>query len=51
MTDEQKEQKTYKISVGKDCITVEASTKEECIELYKEATGIKREYPINEAIR
>jgi hypothetical protein len=32
-------------------ITVEAPTKEDCIDLFREASGYKRKSPLDEAIR
>ncbi|MCW4024591.1 MAG: hypothetical protein NWF01_06105 [Candidatus Bathyarchaeota archaeon] len=46
------EGKKYRIDIGAyGSIAVEAPTKEECIELFKEVTQTKRESRIDEAIR
>ena len=45
-------EKNYRIDVGAyGAISVEAPSKEECLELFKEVTSIKRESKIDEAIR
>ena len=50
--DERGRDKKYKIDIGAyGAIAVEAPTKEECLELFKEVTSVKRDSKINEAIR
>jgi hypothetical protein len=47
-----KEGAKYRIDIGAyGSIAVEAPTKEDCIELFKEVTRTKRESKIDEAIR
>ena len=47
-----KSEKNYRIDIGAyGAISVEAPSKEECLELFKEVTSIKRESKIDEAIR
>jgi len=41
----------YSISIGNGYVTVEAPTKDECVELLREASKIKTNSPITEAIR
>ncbi len=44
--------KKYRIDIGAyGSVAVEAPTKEECIELFKEVTRTKRDSRIDEAIR
>ena len=46
------ESKKYSINVAQyGGITVEAPSKEECIDLFREATQYKRKSPLDEAIR
>ena len=42
---------TFKIAFNQNGISVEAPTKQDCIELFQEATKIKTKSPIEEAIR
>jgi hypothetical protein len=45
-------EKNYRIDIGAyGAISVEAPSKEECLELFKEVTSIKRESKIDQAIR
>lgn len=47
-----KNEKNYRIDIGAyGAISVEAPSKEECLELFKEVTSIKRESKLDEAIR
>ncbi len=49
---ENSERKNYRIDIGAfGSIGVEAPTKDECLELFKEVTKTKRRSSINEAIR
>ena len=48
---EEKKAICYKMSVNCDNISVEAPTKQECIDLFNEAKKVGKKYPINEAIR
>jgi len=42
----------YRIDIGAyGAIAIEAPTKEECLELFKEVTSVRRESKIDEAIR
>ena len=44
--------RNYRIDIGAyGSICIEAPTKEECLELFREVTSTKREQRINEAIR
>jgi len=46
------EKRKYRINIGAyGSIEIEAPTKEECLELFKEATKTKRDQRIDEAIR
>jgi hypothetical protein len=48
----ERNEKSYRIDIGAyGAICVEAPTKEECLELFKEVTSTKREQKIDEAIR
>ena len=50
--DDDKETKKYRIDVGAyGSISIEAPTKKECLELFKEVTRTRRESKIDEAIR
>ena len=52
LQDENSERKKYKIDIGAyGSIGIEAPTKEECIELFKEVTKTRRTSRIDEAIR
>ncbi|MDR0372752.1 MAG: hypothetical protein LBI79_04240 [Nitrososphaerota archaeon] len=45
-------ERNYRIDIGAyGSICIEAPTKEECLELFKEVTSTKREPRISEAIR
>ncbi len=45
-------EKNYRIDIGAyGSICIEAPTKEECLELFREVTSTKREQRIDEAIR
>ncbi|MCL2476038.1 hypothetical protein [Candidatus Bathycorpusculum sp.] len=45
-------ERNYRIDIGAyGSICIEAPTKEECLELFKEVTSTKRESKISEAIR
>jgi len=47
-----KERSNYRIDIGAyGSICIEAPTKDECLELFKEVTSTKRESKIDEAIR
>ncbi len=47
-----RERNNYRIDIGAyGSICIEAPTKEECLELFKEVTSTKRESKIDEAIR
>ncbi|MGD6806176.1 MAG: hypothetical protein ACQCN4_04390 [Candidatus Bathyarchaeia archaeon] len=49
---EERKDKNYRIDIGAyGSICVEAPTKEECIELFREVTSTKRNQKIDEAIR
>ena len=49
---EDKERRKYRIDIGAyGSIGIEAPTKEECLELFKEVTRTKRDSRIDEAIR
>jgi len=49
---DQREGNKYRIDIGAyGSICIEAPTKEECLELFKEVTSVKRESKIDEAIR
>ncbi len=49
---ENRERKNYRIDIGAyGSIGVEAPTKDECLELFKEVTRTKRHSSIDEAIR
>ncbi len=49
---ERKERNNYRIDIGAyGSICIEAPTKEECLELFREVTSTKREQRIDEAIR
>lgn len=49
---EDRERRKYRIAIGAyGSIGIEAPTKEECLELFKEATKTKRDSRIDEAIR
>jgi hypothetical protein len=49
---EEKEKQKYRIDIGAyGSIGIEAPTKEECLELFKEVTRTKRDMKIDEAIR
>ena len=46
------DKRKYRIDIGAyDSIGIEAPTKEECLELFKEVTRTKRDIRIDEAIR
>jgi len=46
------QEKNYKIDIGAyGAISVEAPSKDECLELFREVTGTRRESKIDEAIR
>jgi hypothetical protein len=48
----QEERKKYRIDIGAyGSIGIEAPTKEECIELFKEVTKTKRSSQLDQAIR
>lgn len=50
--DERGEGKKYRIDIGAyGSIGVEAPTKEECLELFKEVTRTRRDSKLDEAIR
>ena len=50
--EERSERRKYRIDVGAyGSIAIEAPTKEECLELFKEVTKTKRDSRIDEAIR
>ena len=50
--EERSERRKYRIDVGAyGSIAIEAPTKEECLELFKEVTRTKRDSRIDEAIR
>jgi len=50
--DDRGERKKYRIDIGAyGSIGIEAPTKEECLELFREVTKTKRESKIDEAIR
>jgi hypothetical protein len=45
-------ERNYRIDIGAyGSICIEAPTKEECLELFREVTSVKREQRIDEAIR
>ncbi len=49
---ESRERKNYRIDIGAyGSIGIEAPTKDECLELFKEVTRTKRRSSIDEAIR
>jgi hypothetical protein len=49
---EERDRKKYRIDIGAyGSIGIEAPTKEECLELFKEVTRTKRDSKIDEAIR
>lgn len=49
---ERRERNNYRIDIGAyGSICVEAPTKEECLELFKEVTSTKKNTRIDEAIR
>ncbi len=49
---ERREKNNYRIDIGAyGSICIEAPTKEECLELFKEVTSTKRALRIDEAIR
>jgi hypothetical protein len=49
---ESRERKNYRIDIGAyGSIGIEAPTKDECLELFKEVTRTKRHSSIEEAIR
>ncbi|MCW4002817.1 MAG: hypothetical protein NWE95_02765 [Candidatus Bathyarchaeota archaeon] len=49
---ESRERNSYRIDIGAyGSICIEAPTKEECLELFKEVTSTKRESRIDRAIR
>ncbi len=49
---EDRERRKYRIDIGAyGSIGVEAPTKEECLELFKEVTRTKRDSKLDEAIR
>ena len=46
------DRRNYRIDIGAyGSIAIEAPTKDECLELFKEVTRTKRDSPLNEAIR
>ncbi len=48
----EKREKNYRIDIGAyGSICIEAPTKEECLELFREVTSTKRSLRIDEAIR
>ncbi|MDR1993500.1 MAG: hypothetical protein LBQ98_08445 [Nitrososphaerota archaeon] len=48
----EKMERNYRIDIGAyGSICIEAPTKEDCLELFKEVTSTKRESKIDEAIR
>jgi len=48
----EKTDRNYRIDIGAyGSICIEAPTKEECLELFKEVTSTKRQQKIDEAIR
>jgi hypothetical protein len=48
----EKKEKNYRIDIGAyGSICIEAPTKEECLELFREVTSTKRSLRIDEAIR
>lgn len=48
----EKGEKNYRIDIGAyGAISVEAPSKKECLELFKEVTSIKRSSKLDEAIR
>ena len=50
--DDERGEKKYRIDIGAyGSISVEAPTKKECLELFKEVTMTRREIKIDEAIR
>ena len=50
--DDEKEAKKYRIDVGAyGSISIEAPTKKECLELFKEVTRTRRDSKLDEAIR
>ena len=52
LTIEREEDRKYRIDIGAyGSIAIEAPTKEECLELFKEVTRTKRDSKIDEAIR
>ena len=52
MSENKEQSKKYSINIAQyGGITVEAPTKEECIDLFREASGYKRKSPLEEAIR
>ncbi len=49
---EKARERNYRIDIGAyGSICIEAPTKEECLELFREVTSTKREQKIDEAIR
>lgn len=49
---EEKDRRKYRIDIGAyGSIGVEAPTKEECLELFKEVTRTRRDSKLDEAIR
>ncbi len=52
MSNRESKDKNYRIDIGAyGAISVEAPTKEDCLELFKEVTSIKRASKLDEAIR
>lgn len=50
--DLERKEKKYRIDIGAyGSVCVEAPTKDECLELFREVTSIKREQRIDAAIR
>ncbi len=51
-TNRESKDKNYRIDIGAyGAISVEAPTKEDCLELFKEVTSIKRASKLDDAIR